>query len=68
MARILASTVEWPSPREGKRYVLLDLGQGTGGGGEGEINLCVDDERENPRGVRDHLDMSAFGLVTGEVL
>lgn len=48
--------------------MLLDLGQGTGGGGEGEINLCVDDERENPRGVRDHLDMSAFGLVTGEVL
>jgi hypothetical protein len=38
-----------------------------GEGGEREIDMCLADERENPR-VREHLDMSAFGLVTGEVL
>jgi len=33
----------------------------------GEKILCIADERENPREVREHLDMSTFGLVTGGV-
>jgi hypothetical protein len=36
-----------------------------GEGREKEINLCITDERETPRRVREHLDMSTFGLVTG---
>jgi hypothetical protein len=54
----------------GKWYVSLNrpaLVREQGEGGERDINLCMADERENPRGVREHLDRPTFGLVTGGV-
>lgn len=39
-----------------------------GEGKERDIDLSIADERETPHGVRDHLDVPAFGFVTGGVL
>lgn len=62
--------VEWPSPRERKRSVLLNrsaLVRLQGEGRERDIELGINDERETPHGARDHLYVSAFGFVTGGV-